>query len=92
MRIGRGCQLLRVYVYRVQVDFDNLDDDAVAHTNLEHGIRQGDLHREQPMPLLFGPLDASGVKRSLDIPMGVYSPEYSDVDPDELSAEREAEG
>ena len=39
------------------------------------------------MPLLFGLLDASEVKRSLDIPMGVDSPEYSDVDPDELIAE-----
>lgn len=48
-----------------ELDSDNLDDDAVAHMNLEHGIRQGDLHREQPIPLLFGLLDASGVKRSL---------------------------
>ena len=46
-----------------ELDSDNLDNDTVAHMNLEHSTRQGNLHREQPMPLLFGLLDVSGVKR-----------------------------
>lgn len=25
-----------------ELDSDDLDDDTVAHTNLEHGIRRGD--------------------------------------------------
>jgi sodium-coupled neutral amino acid transporter 11 len=51
-----------------ELDSDDLDDDAVAHTNLEHGIRRGDSNREQSTPLLVGLLDASAVRRSLDIP------------------------
>ena len=66
---------------------------SVAPTSLEHGIRYGDPHREQSMPLLFGLLDASAVRRSLDIPMGVdYVPECSDVDLEELMAMQAAAG
>jgi sodium-coupled neutral amino acid transporter 11 len=45
------------------------------------------------MPLLVGLLDASEVRRSLDIPMSVDGvPEYSDVDLDELAAKQSAGG
>lgn len=45
------------------------------------------------MPLLVGMLDASEVRRSLDIPMGVdYAPECSDVDVEELVAKQGAGG
>ena len=44
------------------------------------------------MPLLFGLLDASAIKRSLDTPMGVDSPpKYSGVTPDEFIAKQTAE-
>jgi sodium-coupled neutral amino acid transporter 11 len=70
-----------------ELDSDDLDDDAVAQTNLE---QRG---REQSMPLLVGLLDASAVRRSLDIPMGVdCAPEYSDVDLEELVAKQKAGG
>jgi solute carrier family 38 (sodium-coupled neutral amino acid transporter), member 11 len=76
-----------------ELDSDDLYDDTVAQTNLEHGIQHGDLRREQSMPLLVGLLDASAVRRSLDIPMGVdCAPEYSDVDLDELVAKQRAGG
>jgi sodium-coupled neutral amino acid transporter 11 len=76
-----------------ELDSDDLDDDAVAHTSLEHGIRHGGLHREQSMPLLVGLLDASAVRRSLDIPMGVdTTPECSDVDLDEIIAKQAVGG
>jgi hypothetical protein len=62
-RRNRRCQLLRGHVPAIftefDIDSDNLDDDAVAHTNLEHAIRHGDPHREQSMPLLIRLLDAS---------------------------------
>ena len=68
-----------------ELDSDDLDDDAVAQTNLQQ--------REQSMPLLVGLLDASAVRRSLDIPMGVdCAPEYSDVDLEELVAKQKAGG
>ena len=74
-RRNRRCQLLRGHVPAIFTEFefdaDDLDDDAVAHTNLEHAIRHGGPHREQSMPLLIGLLDASVVRSSLDIPMGV---------------------
>ena len=45
------------------------------------------------MPLLVGMLDASAVRRSLDIPMGEdYAPERSDVDVEELVARQGAGG
>lgn len=45
------------------------------------------------MPLLVGLLDASAVRRSLDIPMGVdEAPACSDVDLDELVAKQGAGG
>ena len=45
------------------------------------------------MPLLVGLLDASAVRRSLDIPMGVdTTPECSDVDLDELITKQAAGG
>ncbi|KAH9998521.1 amino acid transporter [Russula compacta] len=76
-----------------ELDSDGLDDDAVTRTNLEHGIPHGDPRREQSMPLLVGLLDASAVRRSLDIPMGVdEAPTCSDVDLDELVAKQSAGG
>jgi solute carrier family 38 (sodium-coupled neutral amino acid transporter), member 11 len=75
------------------LDSDVLDDDAVAQASLEHGLRRGDPRREQTMPLLVGLLDASAVRRSLDIPMGVDgAPTYSDVDLDELAAKQSRVG
>jgi solute carrier family 38 (sodium-coupled neutral amino acid transporter), member 11 len=75
------------------LDSDELDDDTVAQTNFDHDIRSSDPDREQSMPLLVGLLDASAVRRSLDIPMGVdYAPEYSDVDLEELVAKQGAGG
>jgi sodium-coupled neutral amino acid transporter 11 len=45
------------------------------------------------MPLLVGLLDASAVRRSLDIPMGVdCAPECSNVDLEELVAKQRAGG
>ena len=93
----RRCQLLRGHVPAIftefELDSDELDDDAVAHTNLERGILRGDSNREQSMPLLVGLLDASAVRRSLDIPMGVeHAPECSDIDLDELIAKQAAGG
>jgi len=67
------------------LDSDDLDDDV----NLEHGIQRSDRHREQSMPLLVGLLDASAVRRSLDIPMGVDGvPACPDIDLDELAAKQ----
>jgi sodium-coupled neutral amino acid transporter 11 len=81
-----------MYLIEFEPDSDTPDDDAVG-MNMEYVIRQGDIHREQPMPLLVGLLDASAVRRSPDTPMGVDSPpEYSDVDPDELIAEQATGG
>jgi hypothetical protein len=72
------------------LDSDELDDDAVAQTDF---IRPSNHHREQSMPLLVGLLDASAVRRSLDIPMGEdYAPECSDVDMEELVAKQSAGG
>ncbi len=68
-----------------ELDSDDLDDDV----NLEHGIQRSDRHREQSMPLLVGLLDASAVRRSLDIPMDVDGvPAYPDIDLDELTAKQ----
>jgi len=76
-----------------ELDSDELDDDTVAQTNFDRGIRPGDPDREQSMPLLVGLLDASAVRRSLDIPMGVdCDPEGSDVDVEELVAKQGAGG
>jgi hypothetical protein len=45
------------------------------------------------MPLLVGLLDASAVRRSLDIPLGVDGVSaYSDVDLDELATKQSAGG
>ena len=75
-----------VFFSAFDLDSDELDDDSVAQTNLEHGIQRG---REQSMPLLVGLLDASAVRRSLDIPMGVGGDStYSDIDLDELAAKQ----
>jgi sodium-coupled neutral amino acid transporter 11 len=75
------------------LDSDVLDDDAIGQVSLEHGLRRGDPRREQTMPLLVGLLDASAVRRSLDIPMGVDgAPTYSDVDLDELTAKQSRVG
>ena len=76
----------------VEIDLDSveLDDDTVARTNF---IRSSDQNREQSMPLLVGLLDASAVRRSLDIPMGEdNTPEFSDVDMEELVAKQGAGG
>ena len=68
------------------LDSDELDDDSVAQANLEHGIRR---NQEQSMPLLVGLLDASAVRRSLDIPLGVDGDSAcSDIDLDELAAKQ----
>ncbi|KAI0256086.1 amino acid transporter [Lactifluus subvellereus] len=76
-----------------ELDSDELDDEAVAQTNLEHGIGRSDPRREQSMPLLVGLLEASAVRRSLDIPLGVDGvPDYSDVNLDELTAKQSAGG
>jgi sodium-coupled neutral amino acid transporter 11 len=45
------------------------------------------------MPLLVGLLDASSIRRSLDIPMGVDGvPAYDDIDLDELAAKQSSGG
>jgi hypothetical protein len=76
-----------------ELDSDELDDDTVAQTNFGHRIRPSNSDREQSMPLLVGLLDASAVRRSLDIPMGVdNTPECSDVDVEELVAKQGAGG
>jgi sodium-coupled neutral amino acid transporter 11 len=89
----RGCAR-KLYI-EFELDSDDLDDDAIAQTNFDHDIRSSDPNREQSMPLLVGLLDASAVRRSLDIPMGMgvdYAPEYSDVDVEELVAKQSAGG
>ena len=69
-----------------ELDSDDLDDGTLAD-------RASDPNREQSMPLLVGLLDASAVRRSLDIPMGVdYAPEGSDVDLEELASKPGAGG
>jgi sodium-coupled neutral amino acid transporter 11 len=76
------------------LQFDLDDDAAAAHMDLERSIRHGNPHRDhfcQSMFLLVALLDASAVKRSPHIPMGV-APECSDVDLGELIAKREAGG
>jgi solute carrier family 38 (sodium-coupled neutral amino acid transporter), member 11 len=76
-----------------ELDSDELDEDAVAQTNFGHRIRPSNSDREQSMPLLVGLLDASAVRRSLDIPMGAdNAPECSDVDVEELVAKQGAGG
>jgi sodium-coupled neutral amino acid transporter 11 len=76
-----------------ELDSDELDDDTVAQTNFDHDIRRSNPNREQSMPLLVGLLDASAVRRSLDIPMGVdYATGGSNVDLEELSAKLGAGG
>lgn len=76
-----------------ELDSDELDDDTVRQTNFDRDIRRGDHNIDQSMPLLVGLLDASAVRRSLDIPMDVdYAPECSDVDLEELAAKQAAGG
>ena len=76
-----------------ELDSDDLDDDTIAQTNFDRNSRSSDPNREQSMPLLVGLLDASAVRRSLDIPMGEdYPPEYSNVDLEELVAKQGAGG
>ncbi|KAH9176293.1 amino acid transporter [Lactarius sanguifluus] len=72
------------------LDPDDIDDETAAHSSLERGI-----HRpgEQSMPLLVGLLDASTIRRSLDIPMGTDGVSgYADVDLDELAAKQSSGG
>lgn len=72
-----------------ELDSDELDDDTIAQTSFDRNTRSRDPNREQSMPLLVGLLDASAVRRSLDIPMGEdYPPECSDVDLEELVAKQ----
>ncbi|KAH9002112.1 amino acid transporter [Lactarius hatsudake] len=72
------------------LDPDDIDDETAAQSSLERGI-----HRpgEQSMPLLVGLLDASTIRRSLDIPMGTDGVSgYADVDLDELVAKQSSGG
>ena len=59
----RRCRLLRESVFAILIEFepdsDDLDDDAIAHANLEYIIRNEDFHREQSTPLFVGLADAS---------------------------------
>jgi sodium-coupled neutral amino acid transporter 11 len=72
-----------------ELDSDDIDDETIAQS-LEHGTHRG---REQSMPLLVGLLDASTIRRSLDIPMVVDGvPAYGDVDLDELAAKQSSGG
>ena len=53
----RRCRL-RESVLAILIEFepdsDDLDDDAIAHANLEYIIRNEDFHRKQSMLLLVG--------------------------------------
>ena len=72
------------------LDSDELDHDGVGQANLERGAQRS---REQSMPLLVGLLDASTVRRSLDIPLGVDGEStYSDIDLEELAAKQAGGG
>ncbi|KAI0268713.1 amino acid transporter [Gloeopeniophorella convolvens] len=77
-----------------ELDDDDLDDDSAAQINVEDGPRRNRGRRgDQTMPLLVGLLDASEVRRSLDIPMGMEGvPDYSELDLDELAAKQSAGG
>ena len=81
--------MLAIFI-EFDLDSDELDEDTVAQTNFGHNIRSSDPNRDQSMPLLVGLLDASAVRRSLDIPMD--APECSDVDVEELVAKQGAGG
>ncbi|KAH9083541.1 amino acid transporter [Lactarius deliciosus] len=62
------------------LDPDDIDDETAAQS-------------KQSMPLLVGLLDASTIRRSLDIPMGTDGvPGYADVDLDELVAKQSSGG
>jgi sodium-coupled neutral amino acid transporter 11 len=86
----RGIHLGTFSSLEFDLDSDDIDDDAVVQANL---LQRNDPRREQTMPLLVGLLDASTVRRSLDIPMGIDgAPGYSDVDLDELAAKQGRRG
>ena len=73
-----------------ELDSDDIDDETAVQSSLEHGTHQGG---EQSMPLLVGLLDASAIRRSLDIPMGLDgASECADVDLDELAAKQSSGG
>jgi sodium-coupled neutral amino acid transporter 11 len=73
-----------------ELDSDDIDDETAAQSSLEHGTHRG---REQSMPLLVGLLDASAIRRSLDIPMGMDGvSECADVDLDELATKQSSGG
>ena len=75
-----------------ELDSDDIDDETAAQSSLEleHGTHRS---REQSMPLLVGLLDASAIRRSLDIPMGEDGVSAcADVDLDELAAKQSSGG
>ncbi|KAI0305606.1 transmembrane amino acid transporter protein-domain-containing protein [Multifurca ochricompacta] len=75
-----------------ELDSDDLDDDTIVQATLGHGTRRSP-RGDQSMPLLVGLLDASVVRRSLDIPLGADGVStYSDIDLDELVAKQSARG
>ncbi|KAI9442237.1 amino acid transporter [Lactarius indigo] len=72
------------------LDSDDIDDETAAQSSLERGIHHPG---EQSMPLLVGLLDASTIRRSLDIPMGTDGVSgYADADLDELVAKQNSGG
>lgn len=74
-----------------ELDSDDIDDET--QSTLEHGTHRGNRGGEQSMPLLVGLLDASAIRRSLDIPMGMDGlSTYADVDLDELAAKQSSGG
>ncbi|KAI0049826.1 amino acid transporter [Auriscalpium vulgare] len=77
-----------------ELDPDDLDDDSIAQMDPEQGRRPRSGRRdEQAMPLLVGLLDASAVRRSSDIAMGVNGEgPHVEVDLDELAAKQNAGG
>ena len=79
-----------VFFSAYELDSDELDEDVIAQVNLEHGVQR---NREQSMPLLVGLLDASAVRRSLDIPLSVdCDSTCSDIDLEELAAKQAGGG
>ena len=76
-----------------ELDSDDIDDETAAQSSIERGTHRANRSGEQSMPLLVGLLDASTMRRSLDIPMGVDGVSaYDDVDLDELAAKQSSGG
>ncbi|KAI0063608.1 amino acid transporter [Artomyces pyxidatus] len=78
-----------------ELDTDDLDDHSLAQINVQQGRTSNGRGDEQAMPLLVGLLDASAVRRSVDIPMGVNGSVQNingEIDLEAIAAKQNAGG